>query len=504
MNTDADKKPASTERPPWFFRIVRNWLSLAGAVLAIAAVFAFVLLFLVDLFAKHANPYMGILAYVVAPAFFFMGLALVLGGHWIQRRQTRKTGVEGGPLKFNIDLSQKRHRTLLMLFALGSVGFLFLTAFGSYQTYHLTETNSFCGETCHEPMEPQAVAHQMSEHAQVACVACHVGPGATAYVKTKVNGVRQLYHTVLGDFDRPIRLHQRDRRPSEETCQSCHWQQKHTGSVLREYTHYLADEENTPWTVKMMVHVGGGDALQGPVKGIHWHMNLSNRIEFVQRGETGESIPWVRLTDGDGKVTVFRNDEMEGDPAPEEIVTMDCMDCHNRPAHRFSTPNDAVDLAMANNRIDPTMPWAKKNAVDALTKEYANRDEALAGIEKFLKAEYPEDPRGATLVSEVQEIYLKNFFPEMKTDWRNYPEHIGHKNWVGCFRCHDGSHVAEDGETTIKASDCTTCHTIISQGSTPEELAKMDSNGAAFLHIDFEYEDFDCADCHTGANQEEE
>ncbi len=504
MSTDPEEKPAATERMPWFLRIVRNWVSLAGAVLAMGAVFAFVLLFFVDIFAQHANPYMGILAYVVAPAFFFGGLTLVLLGHWIQRRQKKKTGLEAGALRLNIDLSKKRHRSLLLLFAMASVCFLFLTAFGSYQTYHLTETNSFCGETCHEPMEPQFVAYQTSAHAQVACVACHVGPGATEYVKTKVNGVRQLYHTVLGDFDRPIRLHQRDRRPSDETCQSCHWQQKYTGSVLREYKHYLADEENTPFTVKMMVHVGGGDPLHGPVKGIHWHMNLSNRIEFVERGETGDSIPWVRLTDADGKVTVFRTEDMEGDPAPEEIVSMDCMDCHNRPAHRFDTPNDAVDRALVNHRIDPSMPWVKMKAVEALTRPYQNREEAMASIEEYLTAEYPDDPRRGELVGQVQDIYRQNFFPEMKADWRTYPEHIGHKNWAGCFRCHDGEHYAEDGETTIKASDCTTCHTIVSQGMTPEELATMSPEGLPFVHLDFEYDSVDCADCHTGANQEEE
>ncbi len=494
------QEPSHPHRVP---RIVRNWVSLAGLILAVSAVFAFVLLFGLDLFARHANPYMDILAYVVAPGFFFAGLFLVGVGYLLQRRHEKRTRGEGVPLVLSIDLSRKRHRWFLGGFAAASVAFLFLTAFGSYQTYHLTETVAFCGEACHEPMEPQYVSHQHSLHARVDCVACHVGPGATAYVKTKVNGVRQLYHAVLGDFQRPIRLHQRDRRPSEETCQSCHWQQKHTGSILKEYRHYLADEENTPWTVQMMVHVGGGNPLQGAVSGIHWHMNLSNRIEFVQRGETGDSIPWVRLTDADGKVTVFKTADMEGEPSPGEIVTMDCMDCHNRPAHRFETPNDAVDKALANRRIDPAMPWAKMKAVEALTRPYADRDEAQSEIEAYLRAEYPGDPRVDALVDEIHDIYRRSFFPEMKTDWRTYPEHIGHKNWVGCFRCHDGNHVAEDGKTTIKASDCTTCHTIIAQGSRPEELKKIEPDGLPFMHIDFEYEDFDCADCHTGANQEE-
>ena len=54
-------------------RLFRNWIGSCGVMLAGSAIFAFILLFAIDIFAKHANPYMGILAYVVAPAFFFSG-----------------------------------------------------------------------------------------------------------------------------------------------------------------------------------------------------------------------------------------------------------------------------------------------------------------------------------------------------------------------------------------------------------------------------------------------
>lgn len=498
----SDPQASASPRPHRIPRIIRNWVSLGGLILSCSAVFAFVLLFAIDLMAEHSNPYMGILAYVVAPFFFFCGVGLMIIGYLIQRRHRKKTRGEPTPLVFSIDFSKKQHRKLLITVAGLAAFFLMLTAFGSYQTYHLSETVGFCGETCHS-MDPQNVTFRHTSHARVDCVKCHVGEGAANYVKAKMNGVRQLVHTVTGDVPKPVILHDRAKRPDAQTCRDCHWQQKHAGTVAKTYKHFLADEENTPWTIQMMLHVGGGDPLQGPVEGIHWHTNLSNRVEFIDADEETGKIQWIRLTDADGKVTVFRTEDYEATPEPAEIMTMDCMDCHNRPAHRFATPNDAIDLAMATGRIDPTMPSAKVNAVDVLTKAYASKEEALAGIESYVTSEYAGDARAEGLVGELQTIYDRNFFPDMKADWRAYPEHVGHKNWVGCFRCHDGQHVAEGDGRAMKASDCTTCHTITAQGSTAEELKKVEPAGMPFLHVDFEYEDFDCADCHNGANQEE-
>ena len=153
------------------------------------------------------NPYVGILAYVVAPLFFLLGLALTLLGAILHKFEERRAELWKRPNLFHqIDLSRKRDRRILAVFAFGAVGFLFLTALGSYETYQYTESVDFCGKRCHVPMEPQFVAAQHTAHAQVACVDCHVGPGAAAYFKTKLNGVKQLYHTALGDFDRPIHM----------------------------------------------------------------------------------------------------------------------------------------------------------------------------------------------------------------------------------------------------------------------------------------------------------
>ncbi len=501
MSEESIPSSSSTSLPTRLSRL-RNWLSLSGLVVAVSAFFAFMLLFSVDLFATHANPYMGILAYVVAPSFLLVGLAAVLVGYILETRRIPKDHPEMvSNFILHVNLARTRDRRLLVGFVGGSLGFLFLTALGSYETYHITESNSFCGEVCHTPMEPQFKAYQHSAHAKVACVACHVGPGAGNYIRTKISGMRQLYHMILGDFNRPIALHNVNQRPAQETCQSCHWAQKHTGDLQKTYRHFLADETNTPFTVQMVLKVGGSDPVHGPVQGIHSHMSVSNKVEFIATDEGRLKIPWVRVTDANQKVTEYRTKEFTDDISKYDIRTMDCMDCHNRPSHKYLTPNAAVDQSMAFGRIDPTLPWAKAKVVKALVQPYATREEANQKIESFLRGEYPDEKRVDALIKETKAIYEANFFPEMKVDWRIHPDLIGHKDSNGCFRCHDGKHLASDGKSSIKGSDCNACHLIVAQGS-GKDLEKVDAKGLTFVHIDSENSDPSCNECHNGQTQE--
>jgi nitrate/TMAO reductase-like tetraheme cytochrome c subunit len=349
-------------------------------------------------------------------------------------------------------------------------------------------------------MEPQFVAFQHTAHASVECVACHIGPGAAAYVKTKLNGVKQLYHTVRGDFDRPIRLTPANARPSQAICEQCHWPKKYVGNVVRSYQHYLSDEKNTPFAVRLLLNVGGGDPSNGPVGGIHWHMNIANKIEYIATDDQLLSIPWVRMTNPQGVITEYRDPEFKEDPTKYQIRRMDCMDCHSRPAHKLHTPNEAVDLALLTGRLDPKAPWVKSKVVAALVQPYSTRVEAEQGIANDLRDAYPDPAQAAQIIKEAQTIYRENFFPEMKVDWRTYPDFVGHKNWNGCFRCHDGKHVSADGKMSIKASDCKSCHLILAQGS-GEALEQVNYQGHDFIHIDAPYAEFSCVDCHTGGPQ---
>jgi nitrate/TMAO reductase-like tetraheme cytochrome c subunit len=485
--------PSSSGRSPLF----RNWISLAGVVIAAGSVFSFILLMVLDLFAPRQNPYVGILTWVVSPAFFVLGWLFIAAGWVLSRRQTIRSLKEARPPKLVIDLANPRHRRYLIMLVIAGAVFLLVSAIGSYQTYRATSSVQFCGQACHQPMEPQYVAYQQSPHAKIECTECHIGSGAANFIKAKFNGVHQLYATSVHDFERPIRLSGKI-TINQKTCEQCHWPERFVGNVERAYNHFLMDETNTPFSVRLLLKVGGADATRGPPGGIHWHMNIANKVEYIATDDLRQNIPWVRLTDAQGRVTEFRSPDFTNGLAGHAIRRMDCMDCHNRPAHQFRSPGDAVDLAMSLGQISRKLPGIKKEALLALTATNSNQKEGLQNIAASLRKAYPDQTDLEHTISAVQTIYGRNFFPEMKTDWRTYPNNIGHKDWSGCFRCHDGQHKTADGSRMIKASDCNACHTILAQGS-GEQLDKLSASGHSFFHIDAINEDFSCNNCHTGA-----
>jgi len=234
------------------------------------------------------------------------------------------------------------------------------------------------------------------------------------------------------------------------------------------------------------------------MSGIHWHVSPNFKVEYIATDTQRQVIPWVRVTDAaNGKVTVFQNKSFHGDPAKSVVRTMDCLDCHTRPSHRFLSPDEAVDNAITAGLLDRSVPWLRSNIVATLTAPYQTTDEAMQKIAATLHDSYPKLASIDGVVAETKHIYQENFFPEMKTDWRVHPDNIGHKIFAGCFRCHDGNHTSDDGKQVISA-DCNLCHIILTQGS-GEQLQKLNAAGDDFFHIDSVYTEPDCASCHTGA-----
>jgi nitrate/TMAO reductase-like tetraheme cytochrome c subunit len=489
--------PDENSPPPRRRRLLHNWISLTGAVFAAGSVFAFLLLFAIESFLPRSNPYVGILVYVVAPACFGAGVVLVLAGLWAQQHEKVSE-------KLLIDLSRPRDRKLLIGFALCALMFLLVTAFGSYQTYQYTDSVQFCGTACHVPMHPEYTAYLHSPHARVACVECHVGAGAEWYVRSKLNGVHQLYDVITRNVPRPIETPVRNLRPARATCEQCHWPEKFVGTIDRTFYHYLSDDKNTPFAVRLLLKVGGGsgEGSEGPATGIHWHVSQDEKVEYIATDVQKQVIPWVRVTDrATGNATVYQDKSFHDDPAKYTIRTMDCIDCHTRPSHQFLAPNEAVDAAITAGRLDATVPKLKFNVVTALVGSYQTTDEAMQKIASSLHAAYPGRTDVDGMVAETQQIYRDNFFPEMKTDWRVHPDNIGHKTWPGCFRCHDGNHKTADAQKSIASDNCNICHIILAQGSGPQ-LKQLNADGYDFFHIDSTYLDFSCNSCQTGSNQQ--
>lgn len=491
MSTE-NVKPASGQPS-----LLRNWLSLTGLVIVVGSLFSFILLFVLDALSPFSNPYIGILTFVIAPAFLILGLLLTGIGALRERRQLHGAGALLP--KMVIDLTRQRDRRVLGVFITCSLVFLLLTALGSYHTYHFSESVQFCGQTCHTVMQPELVTYSHGSHARVSCTECHIGKGAEWFVKAKISGTYQLYAVAFNKYPRPVPTPIKNLRPAQETCEQCHWPKKFVGNLERTYNYYIGDETNTPYTLSLLMKVGGGDPTHGPMGGIHWHMNVGNRVEYIATDAARQKIPWVRITDSQGVVTEFKVKSFTNAPDPALMRRMDCMDCHNRPAHTYEAPDDAVDLAMSLGRISTNLVWIKTNALYVLTRDYTNQTQALQSIATVLDDRYASlrgDLRVKQAIDTVQQIYKDNFFPEMKASWKVYPNNIGHKNWPGCFRCHDGNHKTADGNRTIKANDCNACHTFLAQGS-GADLLKMTPGGQTFKHPGGDY-DPTCNDCHTG------
>jgi nitrate/TMAO reductase-like tetraheme cytochrome c subunit len=474
----------------------RNWMSLAGAMIAIGALFSFLLLFAMDALAHFNNPYIGILTYCVVPAFLISGMALTALGLWRERRKRREDG--SAMPRIQIDLSRTQDRRILAVFVIGSLLFLMLSAIGSYNAYHVTESVQFCGETCHTVMQPELTTHDHGPHARVACVECHVGEGASWFVKSKISGSYQLYAVAFDKYPRPIPTPIKNLRPARETCERCHWPQSFNGNLDRTFTYFQEDATNTPYSIRLLIKIGGVDPTLGPLGGIHWHILKGNEVEYIATDKARQKIPWVRMTDSQGVVTVFKEKNFTNDISQYEIRKMDCMDCHNRPSHRYLSPDAAVNEALAQKKIDASMPWIKTNAVYALTRNYKTDEEARDGIATMLTQRYPNDPRVHEAIPAVQAIYTNNFFPVMKASWSTYPDDVGHMIWPGCFRCHDGDHKSPDGQRAIKANDCNACHTILAQGA-GEQLLQLTPGGQKFQHPGGDLDgNNSCADCHNG------
>jgi len=448
----------------------------------------------------------------VLPAFLLLGLSLLPIGMWLERRRVLRAAPGELPLYPILDLNVRSQRKTLAAVVAFGVVFLLLSAVGSYRAFEYTESVEFCGQLCHTVMNPEHVAYQLSPHARVRCVDCHVGSGASWYVRSKLSGARQVVKTIMGTYPRPIPSPVENLRPAAETCETCHWPSKFHGAQLRVFTHFGTDEKNTPRQVRLLIKTGGGDPRTGPAEGIHWHMNISNEITYAATDPKRQVIPYIRVKDSQGRITEYlsKDASLTLDQARKATARrMDCVDCHNRPTHVYVPPDRAIDRDMTVGNIDPSLPFIKQAALTVLTATYDTTPKALdgiaTGIHQFYQSKYPqvESQQGPQLqraIAELQRIYQTTTFPEMKLDWKTHPDNIGHFYYQGCFRCHDGQHQSADGRLIRK--DCDLCHTMLGQDegqSAP--MAKVQS--VPFQHpVDLgDMTQVNCSDCHTGGPQ---
>ena len=491
--------------------LYRHPLSALAGALILAGGALFIILVLVDITAATENPYRSLVTFVLAPAIITLGALLFMVSIWIQVKKARTKG-EDVRFTLSIDPSDPKYIRNLWIFLGFTAVLVLIVVFAGTEAYDATESVAFCGETCHEVMEPQYVTYHNSPHARVPCAECHIGPGASFWVKSKIDGIRQIYASAFNTFSRPIETPIENLRPARETCEHCHWPQQFYGDKLLTRTYYRTDEENSPWTISMRVKIGGGDpGPTGRVEGIHYHMLTENRLQYVATDRKLQQIAWVRSISDAGDTTIYTNEEEDlpdFDDPETEVHTFDCMDCHNRPSHKFQPPATAINQAMHSGRISTRLPYIREQGVELLNADYVDRQEAQQAIEEDLRAyyneDYPElvDSLGGEIdeaVNVLQEIYSLNFFPEMNTDYRERENNLSHFVNDGCFRCHN-QYMVDDAGAPL-ATDCKTCHVIVAQGPSGEvEDLEMSLTGLDFQHpedIDEYWKEVKCTACHT-------
>jgi hypothetical protein len=449
--------------PSWLTLIIHlcnNWVSLIGVVTVTTATIFWLFLLPTTLRGGSENPYVGILAFLAIPAPFLGGLLLIPLGIWLKRRREGRAGVN--PPQVPLAWSNPALRKLVYFIGATTVINIVVASQLTYTAVNYMDSATFCGQTCHVVMQPEYTAYQNSPHSRVDCVKCHIGPGASWFVRSKLSGVGQVFAVAFNTYPRPIPTPVRNLRPARETCEACHYPQKYGADRIEVFAKYADDAANTRTETVLLMKIGGGNHGIG----IHGtHLGPGVRIRYAHTDRARQDIPWVEYDGPSGK-TVYAapNANISG----LSVREMDCMDCHNRPTHTFELPERSVDDAMNAGLISPLLPFAKKKALEILEAKYASREAAArlipAAFEKYYQDSYPQvwaTRRSEVTASaaEVLALWNRNVFPEMRVTWGTYPDHLGHTEFPGCFRCHDGSHSTKYGRSITQ--DCNACHNLL-------------------------------------------
>ena len=380
--------------------------------------------------------------------------------------------------------------------------------------WEYSNSDAFCANMCHAVHPEESISHKTGPHARVHCVECHMGRTSTLHqMALKPTHAKELWGMIVG-YERP--LTSSTLRPSREACESCHWPSAEHHDSIAIRTHYAQDAASSETRTKLVLHTGFGAIREGNAKGIHWH--IVNEVSFISLDPQRREIPWVQVKRPDGTKVTYIDAETKatkGQLTAAESRVMACYDCHNGVGHPFPNPENAVDEAIATGRIDRGLPNAKSRAVALITAAAplsGKRSERIAAIDRLLAdsaakaASKPEHrDQEAKFSAAMKEILLAATFDEKGVTWKSFPNHTGHSDTPGCFRCHDGKHFNDKGEAI--RLQCTLCHALPqvtkekgkgSVASTKEPgLTPPDShNEPNFMHDHRMKIDESCQMCH--------
>jgi hypothetical protein len=333
--------------------------------------------------------------------------------------------------------------------------------------WEYSNSNAFCAAMCHDVHPEEIAAHKQGAHARVNCVECHMGRNSTLHLMAlKPTHAKELWGMIVG-YERPITSG--TLRPSREACESCHYPAVEHHDSVAVKVQYGTDPQSSESRTKIVLHTGMDAVRSGYTKGIHWH--IQNEVRFVSPDPQRRDIPWVEVVKADGTKVAYTDAETK--LTAEQIAAlparpMACYDCHNEVGHPFTNPATTVDEAIRTGKIDRKLPDTKARAVALIDKlpeitgeikaREAKVDALLAEASGKAATAAEFKPAEQKFNTAMREILLAASFREKGFSWKSFPNHTGHADTAGCFRCHDGKHFNDKGE--VIRLQCTLCHAL--------------------------------------------
>jgi nitrate reductase cytochrome c-type subunit len=348
------------------------------------------------------------------------------------------------------------------------IGLMVLAAAG-IAGWEYSNSDAFCAAMCHSVHPEEIASHETAAHARVRCVECHMGRNSTLkLIAMKPTHFKELWGMIVG-YERP--LHASGMRPAREACEACHFPQAEHHDSIAFNKRYATDPKSTEIEYRLTLHTSATAVRPEPwkISGIHWH--IDNDVQYRSTDVQGRVIPWVEVTKPDGTKVTYVDAESKvskEDLAKIEPRRMECFNCHNAVGHPFPNPADRVDDAIASGKIDRELPSVKARAVAMITAPgdlSGPLDQRSAAIDKLIAENAAKSPvpeklkdKEARFQKVMKDILLTSTFEEKGLTWKSFPNHAQHKDFPGCFRCHDGKHVNDKGEAI--RLQCTLCHNL--------------------------------------------
>lgn len=458
------------ERTAWGFIIRGMWRSPLGLMgVTITTICATLMLvgLLLDQIGIIHNPYAAMVTYMILPGGFVTGLLMIPVAAYVRRMRWHKYGIAKDHL--HINLSDRKHRKFVVGFIVLTVVNIAILGVIAYEGYHFTDSPYFCGKVCHKVMEPEYVVYQRSPHAKVACVECHIGPGADWFVRAKISGLRQVGAVITNSYNRPVPAPVEHLRPARDTCEHCHWPEKFHGKKVKIFNHFTNSNQSTPETTEIALHIGGRNPKTNAFEGIHWHVSNNVQVSYLAADAKRSQIAKVKVKRPDGSEDEFVKEGVEVPKGKEaQWRIMDCIDCHNRPTHVYDSPERVVDFGLLSKRINPEIQGIREDALAVIKRDYKSRDDAKSKmVNDLVELQTKRDGiKVKTFEADIRkagdyllEGYMNNIWPQMNIKWGTYGSHLGHQRaeeGYGCFRCHDDEHKSAKGGSITQ--DCTNCH----------------------------------------------